>query len=237
MLKRIRFITSHPADCTDELLDCFTRVDKLQSFFHLPLQSGSDRILRQMNRRYDFAHYRGRVQALRDLRPDCHVSTDLIVGFPGETDEDFQATLDAANELQWGSAFSFKYSPRPGTKAAKLPDDVSAVVKQERLVLLQEVLYGTMQASLAGHVGKVETVLVEGVSIRSDRPSGKGQVTGRSGTNYIVNVDVPGDASDFVGKLIDVRIVEALSHSLVGELLGDGASAQRARRHTKWPSK
>ncbi|MBM4353562.1 MAG: tRNA (N6-isopentenyl adenosine(37)-C2)-methylthiotransferase MiaB [Deltaproteobacteria bacterium] len=213
---RLRFTTSHPADCTDDLVCCFAELPNLAPYFHLPLQSGSDSVLARMNRRYDLNHYRGRIERLRAICPGIHLSTDLIVGFPGETDEEFEATLRAARDLEFGSAFSFKYSPRPGTKAALLADDVPDAVKAERLEKLQAVLYSGMARAMGAHVGRIEPVLVEGSSVRSTSP---GQATGRTGTNYVVNFDVPGSVEEWRGRMVPVRITAALPHSLAGEPL------------------
>jgi len=221
-VERVRFTTSHPADCTDELLGCFGNMDKLQPYFHLPLQSGSDRILSMMNRRYTYGHYRDKAMRLKELCPDCHLSTDLIVGFPGETEEDFQRTLDSVHEVRWGSAFSFKFSPRPGTGAARFADDVPAAVKQERLEKLQELLYHYMHVAMRRHVGRLEEVLVEGKSSRGRGETGLPQLMGRTGSNYIVNFDVEPENANLAGKLVRVRIKEAFTHSLVGELEGAG---------------
>ncbi len=211
---RIRFVTSHPADCTDDLVACFGELPNLAPYFHLPLQSGSDGVLARMNRRYDMGHYRGRIERLRTVCPGIHVSTDLIVGFPGETDAEFEDTMRAAREIGFGSSYSFKYSPRPGTKAASMTDDVPDEVKAERLEKLQAVLYDGMARAMEAHVGRVEPVLVEGKAIRSTNPR---QATGRTGTNYIVNFDVPGSVEEWRGRMVPVRIVMAYAHCLVGE--------------------
>ncbi len=217
-LKRLRFITSHPSDCSDELVERFSSLPKLTSYFHLPIQSGSDRILKAMNRHYDSAHYFDRVDRLRQVRPDIALSTDLIVGFPGETDEDFELTMEAAKRVRWSMAYSFKYSPRPGTKASRLIDDVPAEVKGERLQRLQEVLRGTIKESIEGHIGKVEEVLVEGASVRASLGVNSGQLVGRTSTNIIVNFDVPEGGNVSVGDLVLVKILQAHTHSLLGKL-------------------
>lgn len=216
-LKRLRFITSHPADCTDDLIDCFKTLPKLPPYFHLPLQSGSDRILKLMNRSYSFAHYLERAGRLGDLHPLFHLSTDLIVGFPGESDDDFEATMEAARKIRWGSAFSFKYSPRPGTKAAQMADDVPADVKKARLEKLQDLLYDNMRLAIGGHIGHTMEVLVEGESTWGPGREGYVQLTGRTPTNFIVNFDVRGKGSDWKGHLARVRITAAKAHSLIGE--------------------
>lgn len=219
-LRRIRFVTSHPADCTDELVDLFGELPKLCPYFHLPMQSGSNKMLEAMNRSYTREHYLARTQRLREIRPDIHLSTDLIVGFPGETDADFEETLSAARAVGWGSAFSFKYSPRPGTKAADLPDDVPEAVKKERLFVLQQLLYDTMQQSMKRHVGKVEKVLVEKPSAYSHKGVTGPQYSGRTGTNYVTHFAYP-EAGSPVGKMVDVRIEQALPHTLFGKMVAE----------------
>jgi tRNA-2-methylthio-N6-dimethylallyladenosine synthase len=217
-IERIRFVTSHPADCTDELLRCFRDLERLTPYFHLPIQSGSNRILQRMNRWYTREHYLDRVRLLRSLNPDVHISTDIIVGFPGESEEDHELTLDMIRQVGWGSAYSFKYSPRPGTAAAKLPDDVPAAVKQERLEKVQSLLYDSRRAGMARHVGRVESVLVEGASVRSGGRGAAPQLTGRTGTNYVVNFSGGPSVQELAGRMVPVRIIGANRHSLVGEL-------------------
>ncbi|MBM4371329.1 MAG: tRNA (N6-isopentenyl adenosine(37)-C2)-methylthiotransferase MiaB [Deltaproteobacteria bacterium] len=214
-LRRLSFVTSNPGDCPPALVRCFAELPKLSPYFHLPMQSGSDRVLARMNRRYDRGRYLALVHQLREARPGIHLSTDLIVGFPGETPEDFQATLDAAAEVRWGSAFSFMYDPRPGTRAAGWPDDVPPAEKARRLAVLQEVLHRTMMEALEAHVGRVVEVLVEGPSRRGD-----GQLSGRSVTNYVVNF--PGDGA-LAGSLVSVRVEKAARHSLLGVPVKGGA--------------
>jgi len=217
-LARLRFTTSHPADCTDELVRSFATLDKLCPYMHLPMQSGSDRILGAMNRRYARAEYMDRVRALRSACPGIHLSTDLIVGFPGETEGDFQDTMSAAAEVRWGSAFSFKYSPRSGTKACGLPDDVPPEEKQERLSRLQAVLYEAAFAAMEAHVGQVHEILVEGESRHGAGGRAGRQLSGRTRTNYIVNVPVRSGDVDRTGEILSIRVVRALPHSLLGDL-------------------
>jgi tRNA-2-methylthio-N6-dimethylallyladenosine synthase len=230
-LERLRFTTSHPADCTQELIAAFARLEKLCPYMHLPLQSGSDRILAAMNRRYTLAEYRDRVAGLRRARPGIHLSTDLIVGFPGETQEDFEGTLEAARQVRWGSAFSFKYSPRPGTRAAETPDDVPAREKQERLARLQELLYATAFEAMRSHVGQQHPVLVEGASRKGANCGSAPQISGRTPTNYVVNIPLGEPAAglplpeDMVGRTVTVTVVEALPHSLLGRIEENAAEA------------
>lgn len=225
-LARLRFTTSHPRDLSDDLIRCFGEVPTLCEYLHLPIQSGSDRVLARMNRGYTRAHYLDLVRRLRERCPELHLSTDIIVGFPGETDEDFEQTLEVLETVRYGSLFSFLYSARPGTAAAAQPDDVPADVKQARLDAVQAVHRRLMDEALAGHVGRTVEVLLEGAS-RSPRQAGGGerseapQLTGRTRTNFIVNVDVPGpeEASAWVGRLAHVRITRARHHSLTGTVV------------------
>ncbi len=210
-LERLSFVTSNPGDCPEELLQGFEELPRLSSYFHLPMQSGSDAVLKRMNRRYDRDRYFTLIERLRKVRPGIHLSTDLIVGFPGETEEDFAATLEAARRIRWGSAYSFAYSPRPGTQAAAWPDDVPHTEKMRRLGVLQELLHTTMMEGLQTHVGRVVEVLVEGPSRR-----GEGQLTGRTDTNYVLNFS--GGGLDQVGRVVRVRIETAFRHSLAGAL-------------------
>ncbi len=220
-LERLRFLTSHPADCTEELISAFGTVEKLCPYLHFPLQAGSDRILSKMNRRYSFEHYSKLVDLARSIDPAIHLSTDLIVGFPGETDADFEATLDAARTIKWGSAYSFKYSPRPGTAAADLTDDVPGEVKKSRLSQLQAILYAGMTEALRAHVGSEAQVLVEARRIYEAEDETRIQLTGRTATNYVANFPSPEDGDDLVGKLVRVRITGARTHSLMGEMAGE----------------
>ena len=210
-LARLSFVTSNPGDCPEELLRGFEELPRLSPYFHLPMQSGSDAVLKRMNRRYDRDRYFTLIERLREVRPGIHISTDLIVGFPGETEEDFEATLDAARRIRWGSAYSFAYSSRPGTRAAAWPDDVPRADKMRRLAVLQELLHAAMMEGLQSHVGRVVEVLVEGPSRR-----GEGQLTGRTDTNYVLNFS--GGGPDLIGGLVRVRVETAFKHSLAGVL-------------------
>ncbi|MFH1532586.1 MAG: tRNA (N6-isopentenyl adenosine(37)-C2)-methylthiotransferase MiaB [Pseudomonadota bacterium] len=210
-LARLSFVTSNPGDCPDELLRSFGELPRLSPYFHLPMQSGSDAVLKRMNRRYDRARYFELIDRLREVRPGIHLSTDLIVGFPSETEADFEATLDAARRVRWGSAYSFAYSPRPGTRAARWPDDVPRETKMRRLTVLQELLHATMMEGLRAHAGQTFEVLVEGPSRR-----GAGQFTGRTDTNYALNFT--GCGADRVGEIVRVRVESAARHSLLGIL-------------------
>lgn len=222
-LERLRFTTSHPADCTDELIACFGELPTLCEFFHLPVQCGSDTILKAMRRPYTVEHYLGRVDALRAQCPDMSLSTDIIVGFPGETEEDFQGTMALLAKVQYDSIFAFKYSPRPGTKAAAMDDTVSHAVKNRRL---QEVLalQGTItNARRQRYLGRTVEVLIEGPSRSSKKGiANEWQMMGRTRSNLIVNVPVPvGEfwSQRWVGTCATVEITELRPNSLYGAMV------------------
>ncbi|TYO99995.1 tRNA-i(6)A37 thiotransferase enzyme MiaB [Geothermobacter ehrlichii] len=214
-IERIRFTTSHPKDLSDELIDCFGELDKLCHHLQLPLQSGSDRILRRMNRGYSADDYLRRVERLKKVCPDIRLTTDIIVGFPGETEEDFRATLEMVERVRYADAYTFLYSPRPGTAAAELEDDTPAEVKQERFDRLLEVQNAISEQTWQADVGRVLPVLVEGRSRQ-----GRGQLFGRTTWNRIVNF--AGDES-LIGRIVDVRVVRSFRNSQLGErVAGDG---------------
>lgn len=207
-LARLRFATSHPKDLSDELIAAFGELPVLCEHLHLPVQSGSDRILQAMNRRYTREQYLEKVAKLRQACPGLSLSTDLIVGFPGETEKDFQDTLDLVQEVGFDQSFSFKYSPRPRTRAASLPDQVPEPVKAERLSRLQAVQDALTLAAHRRLLGQTREVLVEGSSKRSPD-----QLCGRLRTNQVVNFAGP---PTLVGRLVMVEITEAHPHSLKG---------------------
>ncbi|HUQ74345.1 MAG TPA: tRNA (N6-isopentenyl adenosine(37)-C2)-methylthiotransferase MiaB [Burkholderiales bacterium] len=209
-LERIRYTTSHPREFTQRLIDAHAALPKLAPHVHLPVQSGSDRILAAMKRGYTALEYRSIVRRLRRARPDVSVSSDFIIGFPGETDADFDATLKLAAELELDDSYSFIYSPRPGTPAAELPDDLAAGIKSERLQRLQKQIQLQANAIAERMVGSTQRVLVESVSARTDQ-----ELAGRTGNNRIVNF--PG-AADLIDRFVDVRITACRAHSLRGEL-------------------
>jgi tRNA-2-methylthio-N6-dimethylallyladenosine synthase len=210
-LERIRFTTSHPVEFGDSLIEAFASVPKLASFLHLPVQSGSDRILGMMKRGHTRAQYLDKIRRVRAARPGLSLSSDFIVGFPGETEADFQATLDLVDEAGFDCAFTFAYSPRPGTPAANLRDGVAPQVKAERLARLQAKVRERDQAFLRAFAGTVQRVLVEGPS-----PRAQGQLTGRTSTHRAVNFDGP---PHLVGCVVDVEVTEVLANSLRGRLL------------------
>ncbi len=215
-VQRLRFTTSHPQEFGDRLVQAYADIGKLASYLHLPVQSGSDRILAAMKRGYSAAEYVDKIARLRAARPGISISTDIIVGFPGETDADFQATLDLVKRVGFDQSFSFVYSPRPGTPAAALPDPVPREEKLARLAVLQEQLNAQAAAISGAMVGSVQRVLVE-------RPSRKdpAQLSGRTENNRWVNFD--GDAS-LLGEFVDVEITEALPNSLRGRPLSAKAA-------------
>jgi tRNA-2-methylthio-N6-dimethylallyladenosine synthase len=206
---RIRYTTSHPKEFTPRLIDAHRRLPQLAEHVHLPLQSGSDRVLAAMKRGYTMLEYKSIVRRLRAARPAVSISSDFIVGFPGETDADFEQTLRVVEELRFDSSFSFLYSPRPGTPAAEMQDATPREVKLERLHRLQQLLEDGRQAISASMVGRIEAVLVEGPSKRDDH-----ELSGRTSNNQIVNFPAP---PEWLGRFADVRIVQALPHSLRGE--------------------
>jgi tRNA-2-methylthio-N6-dimethylallyladenosine synthase len=208
---RIRFTTSHPLEVNDSLILAFQEVEGLVSHIHLPLQAGSDRILDAMNRRHTVEDYRDIIAKLRKARPNISVSSDFIVGFPGETEEDFAATLAMVDEIGFDRSFSFVYSPRPGTTAAHLADDVPLEAKKARLQRLQTKLDQQYRAISEAMLDTVETVLVEGVA----RKNPDTDVFGRTENNRIVNF--PGSQS-MTGQFVPVRITEVMSNSLRGEV-------------------
>jgi len=210
-LRRIRFTTSHPINFSDSLVAAFARTPKLANSLHLPVQSGSDRILQLMRRGYTTLEYKEKLRRLRAVRPDICISTDLIVGFPGETERDFEQTLQLTRDVNFDQSFSFIYSRRPGTPAASLPDDVPWDVKQQRLARLQEVLGEQARAISRGMVGTRQTVLVERPSRRDAT-----ELAGLTENNRWVNFAGP---ADLINRFVDVEITEALPNSLRGRMV------------------
>jgi len=235
-VQRIRFTTSHPVEFGDSLIEAYANVPKLANHLHLAVQSGSDRILAAMKRGYTALEFKEKLRRLRAVRPSIAVSTDIIVGFPGETDRDFEATLRLVREANFDQSFSFIYSRRPGTPAAALPDDVTQEIKQARLLKLQAQLNQQARAISDSMLGSTQRVLVE-------RPSKKDkqELAGKTENNRWVNF--PGPAS-LIGRFVDVDIVQALPQSLRGRLaaaqksedggrLSDGALARDAATDTR----
>ena len=209
-IERIRYTTSHPKEFTQRLIDAYTRIDKLAPHVHLPVQSGSDRVLAAMKRGYTALEYKSIARKLRAARPGISLSSDFIVGFPGETEEDFEATLKLVDEVGFDGSFSFVYSRRPGTPAADLPDDTPRQLKLARLARLQERTDAHARRIAERMVGTRERILVEGVSRRD-----AGELSGRTGNNRVVNF---GGSPELVGRFVDVTITAALAHSLRGEV-------------------
>ena len=208
---RIRYTTSHPREFTQRLIDAHARLSKLATHVHLPVQSGSDRILSAMKRGYTVLEYRSIIRRLKAVRPDISLSTDIIVGFPGETEADFQGTMELVRHAGFDASFSFIYSARPGTPAADLADDTPHEVKLARLQLLQSCIDGQASAISNAMVGSIEEILVEGPSRKNP-----GDLQGRTSNNRVVNF--PGDRR-LIGEMIQVRIVHAHPHSLRGEVV------------------
>ncbi len=210
-IERIRYTTSHPREMTQRLIDTYAKVPKLVSHLHLPVQSGSDRILAAMKRNYTALEYKSIIRKLRAARPDISLSTDFIVGFPGETEEDYEKTMKLIDDVGFDASFSFIYSTRPGTPAADLPDDTPAELKTARLMRLQKRIDELAGAVSESMVGSVQRVLVEGLSKKNEA-----ELAGRTDNNRVVN---------FVGNprlihsFVDVRITSALPHSLRGEIV------------------
>lgn len=210
-LKRIRFTTSHPTAFSDTLIDAFAEEPKLANYLHLPVQHGSDRILSLMKRGYTTALYEEKINKLRIVRPDLPIASDFIVGFPGETEEDFAETLAFIKKINFDYSYSFIYSPRPGTPAAELPDDMPLTVKKERLKKLQAQLKKQGDAITKNMIETEQTILITGPSKR------KGYVVGRPESNRIVHVK--GTLSDDLGTMKKVKIISALGQSMVGEVI------------------
>jgi tRNA-2-methylthio-N6-dimethylallyladenosine synthase len=207
-LARLRFATSHPRDLSEELTAAFGELPSLCEHLHLPVQSGSDRILKAMNRGYTRREYLQKVAELRRICPEISLSTDIIVGFPGETEADFEQTLELVAEAAYDQAFSFKYSPRPQTRAAALPDRVPGEVQAERLTRLQNLLNALTLNAHQRLLGQVAEVMVEGTSKRSPE-----ELSGRLRTNQVVNFSGP---RELLGRLVMVKLTEAHPHSLKG---------------------
>jgi tRNA-2-methylthio-N6-dimethylallyladenosine synthase len=216
-IDRIRFTTSHPVEFTDSLVQAYAEIPKLADYLHLPVQHGSDRVLSLMKRGHTALEYKQKIRRLRDVRPDISLSSDFIVGFPGETDRDFEATMKLIADVGFDQSFSFIFSARPGTPAANLPDDTPLDVKKQRLHILQARINQQAQAISEAMVGTTQRVLVEKVSKKSAR-----QVSGRTENNRWVNFDA--DRS-VIGQFVDVIITEALPNSLRGRRADSKAAA------------
>ena len=210
-IERIRFTTSHPNDMSEALIDCFKRIPKLVSHLHLPVQSGSDKVLMAMKRNHTALQYKSIIRKLRAARPDICISSDFIVGFPGETDADFEATMKLIEDVGYDFSYSFLYSPRPGTPASYLTDETPEAVKQDRLAKLQDFNDAQGKKISDAMVGTVQRVLVEGISKRDAQ-----ELAGKTDNNRTVNF--PG-AAELINQFVNVRITESMTYTLRGELV------------------
>ena len=210
-IDRIRFTTSHPLEFSNRLIEAFTRVPKLVNHVHLPVQSGSDRILSLMKRGHTVLEYKAKIRKLQKIRPGISISSDFIVGFPGETDEDFAATMKLINSIKFDQSFSFIYSRRPGTPAATLADDTADEVKKNRLKILQNRINELAAQYRLDRVGKIEKVLVEGISRKNDS-----EYFGRTENNRIVNFR---SSKENIGEFLKIRITHAVTNTLRGEIV------------------
>ncbi len=219
-IERIRFTTSHPMEFTDSLIQAYAEVPKLANYLHLPVQHGSDRVLAKMKRGHTILEYKQKIRKLREARPDISLSSDFIVGFPGETDDDFQQLMNLIAEIGFDQSFSFIYSARPGTPAASLADDTPMEVKKQRLQILQARINQQALEISKGMVGTTQRVLVEKTSKKDSN-----QVAGKTENMRWVNFDA---SESLIGQFVDVVITEALPNSLRGRLLSDRAGEQRS---------
>jgi len=210
-IDRIRYTTSHPVEFTDDIIEVYRDVPELVDHLHLPVQSGSDRILALMKRNHTAIEYKSKIRALKKIRPNLSMSSDFIIGFPGETAEDFQATMDLIQAMNFDLSFSFIYSARPGTPAADLPDDVSEDEKKQRLYILQDRINQQAQAIARTMHGTVQRILVEGPSKKDLM-----ELTGRTENNRVVNFE---GTPDMIGQFVDVEITDVFANSLKGKVI------------------
>ena len=213
-VERIRFTTSHPKEFTQRLIDVYAKVPKLVSHLHLPVQHGSDAMLSAMKRGYTALEYKSIIRKMRAVRPDLTLSSDFIVGFPGETDADFEKLLKMVKELEFDNSFCFIFSPRPGTPAANLSDDTPYEVKLKRLQTLLGVIEGQANQISQNMLGNTEKVLIEGLA--KDGVN----LQGRAENNRVVHFTAPDqDIESLIGKMVDIQITEVLNYTLRGELV------------------
>ncbi len=210
-IDRIRYTTSHPLEFSDSLIDVYAEIPELVSHLHLPVQHGSDRILAAMKRGHTAIEYKSKIRRLRQIRPDISISSDFIVGFPGETEEDFAKTMKLIDDVGFDTSYSFVYSARPGTPAANLPDDTPEAVKKERLAILQQRIFNNAQQIGRQMVGTTQRILVSGFSKKNP-----GQLQGRTENNRVVNFNATDTA--LIGQFVDVLIQESLVNSMRGEI-------------------
>jgi tRNA-2-methylthio-N6-dimethylallyladenosine synthase len=213
-VERIRYTTSHPNEFTPRLIEAYGKISQLVNHLHLPVQHGSDRILMAMKRGYTALQYKSTIRALRRVRPDISLSSDFIVGFPGETQDDFDKMMGLIEDIGFDASFSFVFSPRPGTPAANLHDDTPQDVKLQRLQHLQATIEANVRRISNSRVGTVQRILVEGPSRKS-----AAELMGRTECNRIVNFDAGPQGQRLIGQMIDVRITQALPHSLRGDVV------------------
>jgi len=223
-IDRIRYTTSHPVEFTDDIIEVYKEVPELVSHLHLPVQSGSDRILTQMKRGHTALEYKSQIRKLRKARPDLCMSSDFIIGFPGETDQDFEATMDLIKAIDFDLSFSFIYSARPGTPAADLPDDISENTKKQRLQILQDRI--TQQALRIARqmLNSTQRVLVEGPSKKNPM-----ELRGKTENNRTVNFVAP---HTVIGQFVDVKIIDVYANSLRGELIATEAEMALRNKHS-----
>jgi tRNA-2-methylthio-N6-dimethylallyladenosine synthase len=212
-IERIRYTTSHPNEFTPRLIEAYAKIPKLVSHLHLPVQHGSDTILMAMKRGYTAMEYKSTIRKLRAIRPDLRMSSDFIVGFPGETEEDFQKMMKLIDDVGYDTSFSFIFSPRPGTPAANLHDDTPHEVKLKRLQHLQAVIEDNVQRISASLQGSTQRILVAGTSRKNPN-----ELMGRTECNRVVNFDGGPNGARLIGQMIDVTITQAMPHSLRGEV-------------------
>ncbi len=209
-IERVRFTTSHPLAFSNNLIDAYANVPELANHLHLPVQSGSDRILAAMKRGYTALEYKSKIRKLRKVRPTICISSDFIIGFPGETDADFEDTMNLVHEIGFDNSFSFIYSPRPGTPAAQLPDNISMEVKKQRLAILQNRIFLNMHRISESMVGSIEKIIVLGPSTKNPE-----KLSGRTENNrFVIFTGTP----DMIGQLVSVKITDAQPYSLCGEI-------------------
>ncbi len=209
-IDRIRFTTSHPVEFSDSLISAYNDVPELVSHLHLPIQSGSDRILSLMKRGHTALEYKSKIRRLRKIRPNISISSDFIIGFPGENDEDFNDTLNLINEINFDKSFSFIYSSRPGTPASSYPDDVELNIKKQRLALVQKTIDESTESISKSMIGSIQKVLVESKARKDDNLYGR--------TENMRNTHFRG-SDNLIGKIVDIKILNARGNSLIGELV------------------
>ncbi|WP_036170038.1 tRNA (N6-isopentenyl adenosine(37)-C2)-methylthiotransferase MiaB [Massilia sp. 9096] len=218
-IERLRFVTSHPKEFTQRLIDAYARIPQLVNHLYLPVQHGSDRILQAMKRGYTALEYKSIIRRIKAVRPDISISSDFIVGFPGETDADFEAMMKLVDDVGFDNSFSFIFSKRPGTPAANLEDDTPHEVKLARLQRFQAKIDANTRKISAEMVGSVQRILVEGPSKKGQTSDGKPELAGRTENNRVVNF-APGELGEsLIGQLVDVRITESLDYTLRGDLV------------------